>query len=102
MKAPLAALAFALSPLAAPAAEIGTGAFFYVTELVDEGFTPFATSGAGNAVFGMTDGTDLYLCFIADTGTAQAERQRVLMAEIEGQASGRQVPNIPVICVETQ
>jgi hypothetical protein len=47
----------------------------------------------------MTDGTDLYLCFIADNLEAQVERR--LIAEIIGENPDRSVPNIPVVCVDS-
>jgi hypothetical protein len=58
------------------AIEVGQSDFTFVSDLAAQGFTPFATSASGNASFGMTDGTDLYLCFIADNLEAQAERQQ--------------------------
>ena len=51
---------------------------------------------------GLTDGSDLYLCFIADTPDAQAERQAALIAEIEGAPVAASVPNSPLICLLTQ
>ena len=65
-------------------------------------FTPFATSESGNAIYGMRRETDQYLCFIADQGDDQAERQRVLLAELAGEKPQRTVPNIPVVCILTQ
>jgi hypothetical protein len=50
----------------------------------------------------MTNGTDLYLCFIADNLEAQAARQQALIAEIGGEGPDRTVPNIPVVCILTQ
>ena len=99
----LAASALILS-LAAPAAaiDVGQAEYRFVAELSAEGFTPFATSASGNASFGMTNGTDLYLCFIADNLEAQAERQQALIAEINGEGPDRTVPNIPVVCILTQ
>jgi hypothetical protein len=94
--------ALAAWPTAGLALEPGASAFRYVSELVEGGFAPFATSGAGNATFGMTNGLELYMCFIADTGTAQAERQSVLVEELAGGTTDRTVPNIPVICILTQ
>jgi hypothetical protein len=99
----LAALGAALClALPAHAIEIGQSDFTFVSDLAAQGFTPFATSASGNASFGMTDGTDLYLCFIADNLEAQAERQQALIAEINGENPDRSVPNIPVVCVLTQ
>ena len=76
--------------------------FVYSSELAADGYLPFATSGAGNAIYGMTRDTDLYLCFIADDLAASAARQEVLMAEVNGKNPDREVPNIPVVCVLTQ
>jgi hypothetical protein len=95
-------MACGLVPMAASAIDVGAAEFVFVSELTDRGFAPFATSAAGNASFGMTDGTDLYLCFIADNLEAQAERQQALIAEIAGAGADRTVPNIPVVCVLTQ
>lgn len=79
-----------------------TSDFVYSSDLAVRGFLPFAVSGTGNASYGMMKGTEIYLCFIADTSEAQAERQRVLRAEIAGENTTRTVPNIPVACILTQ
>ncbi|MGY9049356.1 MAG: hypothetical protein ACKVKF_20510 [Rhodobacterales bacterium] len=86
----------------AVAKDIGVSDFAYASELSEEGYEPFATSGAGNALFGMKRDTDLYLCFLADEPAASAQRQGVLVAEVNGTNPDREVPNIPVVCVLTQ
>jgi hypothetical protein len=96
------AMLCAAAPMAAFAIDVGTSEYVFVSDLTERGFTPFATSASGNASFGMTDGTDLYLCFIADNLEAQAVRQQALIAEISGDGTDRTVPNIPVVCVMTQ
>ena len=88
--------------LPAQAIEVGQSEFVFASDLSQRGFTPFASSASGNAAFGMTDGSDLYLCFIADNLEAQAMRQQVLIAEINGEGPDRTVPNIPVVCILTQ
>jgi hypothetical protein len=100
----LGATLVAVIGFTAPAAaiEVGEADFTFVSDLSAQGFTPFATSASGNASFGMTDGTDLYICYIADNLEAQAQRQQVLIAEIGGEGPDRTVPNIPVVCVLTQ
>jgi len=102
VKRALAAILLALTPVAASAIDVGDADFVFVSDLAAQGFSPFATSNSGNATFRMTDGIDLYLCFIADNSQAQAERQQALIAEIMGEGIGRTVPNIPVVCVLTQ
>jgi hypothetical protein len=84
------------------ALEVGESDFRFASDLSSEGFTPFATSGAGNTIFGMQRGTDQHLCFIADQSDDQAQRQRVLLAELAGEEPDRTVPNIPVVCILTQ
>lgn len=84
------------------ALEASASDFRYSSDLLNEGFMPFATSGSGNAIYGMHKGTEMYLCFIMDRGQDQAERQRVLLAELAGEAPDPSVPNIPVACVLTQ
>ena len=88
--------------LPARALEVGQADFVFVSDLSSQGFTPFAVSSSGNASFGMTNGTDLYLCFIADNPDAQSARQQALIAEINGERPDRSVPNIPVVCILTQ
>jgi hypothetical protein len=63
---------------------------------------PFPTSGVGNAIYGLRMGEDLFLCFIADTPTAQSARQSTLVGAIGGEAVDPAVPNIPVLCVKTE
>ena len=93
-----------LVPCASPAlaAETGTSDFVYVSDLAAQGFAPFATSSTGGATFGMHDGPDFHLCFIADNMTDAAVRQHTLVAELNGDNRDRTVPNIPVACVLTQ
>ena len=85
-----------------PADEIGEAPFRAVSALAAEGFTPFAVSQAGNASFGMMRDEQMYLCFIADRTDTQARRQTVLMAFINGQDPDPTVPNIPLLCIQTQ
>lgn len=96
------ALALGASAAAVLAFEPGRSDFVFSSDLANDGFTPFATSGTGSAIYGMRRETDLYLCFIADQGDDQAERQRVLLAELAGETPQRTVPNIPVVCILTQ
>ncbi len=98
----LAALLAVLMPVAASALDVGSSDFRYSSDLVADGFTPFAASGSVGALYGLTNADMLYLCFLADSGDAQAERQTTLLAEIRGDAPDKAVPNIPVICVLTQ
>ena len=101
-RTPLAALAGLLAALPASAIEVGESDYVFSSDLVERGFEPFAVTGVANATYGLTDGSDLYLCFIADTPDAQAERQAALIAELEGAPVAASVPNIPLICVMTQ
>lgn len=98
----LSAFALGASAIAAVAFEVERSDFVFSSDLANDGFTPFATSGSGSAIYGMRRDTDLYLCFLADQGDDQAERQRVLLAELAGEAPQRTVPNIPVVCILTQ
>ena len=90
--------------LAAPAAavELGRGDFASVSELAAEGFEPFPASGAARALFGMKKGSDMYLCFIADTKPLQKKRQETLLAWLDGSSTERELPNIRVLCVLIQ
>ncbi len=97
-----ALFAAALLPGAVSAMDIASSAFRASSALVADGFVPFATSGVGNVLYGLMKDDQLYLCFLADTGDAQAERQATLLAELRGEAPDPAVPNIPVICVLTQ
>lgn len=85
-----------------PAGEIGEAPFRAVSALAAEGFTPFAVSQAGNASFGMMRDEQMYLCFIADRTDTQVRRQTVLMAIVNGQDPDPTVPNIPLLCIQTQ
>ncbi len=99
----LAAFAFAaLLPVSAHALEVGEAEYVYSSDLLADGFTPFAVSSVGQAIYGLRNDTTLYLCFIADTGDAQAMRQATLLAELRGEDPDRTVPNIPVVCILTQ
>jgi hypothetical protein len=84
------------------ALEVETGEFAYASELAAEGYTPFATSGALNSVFGMEKDGTLYLCFSMDSGSSQAERQRTLLAELESPLEDRAILKIPLVCIPTQ
>lgn len=96
------ALLLAGLPAAAGALDVGSSEFVYVSDLSAQGYTPFATSGVGQTVFGMTNGTDLYLCFAADKPGNQNERLTAMRAEIAGENPDRTVPNIPIVCIMTQ
>lgn len=74
----------------------------FVSDLVTEGFTPFGTGGASRDLFGMTNGADIYLCFLLDSPEDQSARQSALIAELQGGGDSQAVPNIPVVCVMTQ
>ena len=86
----------------AHAVEVGTSDYMFVSDLSAQGFTPFGTGGAANDLFGMTNGSDIYLCFLLDTPEDQSARQSALIAELQGGDGDRSVPNIPVVCVLTQ
>jgi len=86
----------------APALQRGESDYMFSSDLLVAGFAPFGTGGAGNTLYGMTDGSDIYLCFLFDTPEDQAARQTALLAELAGEAADRTIPNIPVVCVMTQ
>ena len=86
----------------AAAFEPGTSDFVFSSDLLSRGFTPFGTGGTGNTLCGMSDGSDIYLCFLFDTPEDQSARQTALLAELAGDTPVRTVPNIPVVCVMTQ
>ena len=90
--------------VAVPAAalEADRGDFAFVSDLAATGYEPFAASGAVKSLFGMKKGSDMYLCFSADSATLQAERKDVLLAYIDGRSTERDLPNIPVVCVRVQ
>lgn len=93
----------ALCATAAPAEmKIERTEFVFSKDLIEQGAAPFPVSGTGGAIFGLRRDKDLWLCFLADTEDAAAERQETLMAEIRGDSPDREVPNIPVACVLTQ
>ena len=96
------ACALALAGTSVAALEVDESEFVFVSDLAARGFDPFATSAVGNASFGMTDGSDLYMCFLADSSELQAKRQAVLLAELRGTNQDRTVPNIPIVCILTQ
>lgn len=98
----LASVAVMLLAGQAVSAETGRLDVVFSTDLVVQGFAPFATSGAGNATFGMKRETDMHLRFIAYEPAAAAKRQQVLVAELNGTNPDWEVPNIPVVCVLTQ
>ncbi|HKK97249.1 MAG TPA: hypothetical protein VJ928_03655 [Marivita sp.] len=87
---------------AAFAFDVGSSEYVFSSDLSAQGFTPFGTGGAANDIYGMTDGDDIYLCFLFDTPEDQSARQTALIAELQGSAESRSVPNIPVVCVLTQ
>ena len=96
----IAAAAFAGS--AAMAFAPGQSDYVFSSDLLVQGFEPFGTGASGNVLYGMTNGSDIYLCFLFDTPEDQATRQTALLDELAGQAKDRSVPNIPVVCVMTQ
>ncbi|WP_300583858.1 hypothetical protein [Marivita sp.] len=87
---------------AAMAYEPGQSDYVFSSDLSAQGFAPFGTGGSGNTLYGMTNGSDIYLCFLFDTPEDQATRQTALLAELAGDAGDRTIPNIPVVCVMTQ
>ena len=94
--------ALALASPAAMALEPGQSEYVFSSDLSAQGFTPFGTGGVGNTLYGMTNGSDIYICFLFDTPEDQATRQTALLAELAGEATDRTIPNIPVVCVMTQ
>lgn len=92
----------ALFMFPASAMEVGRGDFAFVSELVAKGFEPFPASSVANSIFGMKKGSDMYLCFIADTKPRQKERQETLLAYLGRSSSERDLPNIQVACVLIQ
>lgn len=87
------------TPLAA--LDVEQSEFKYSSELLADGYAPIAASAA-NAVYGLYKGNEIYLCFVADNINNQNIRQTRLLAEIDGQAVDRTLPNIPVVCLLTQ
>ncbi len=83
-------------------AETGRSDFVFLSDLLLRGFTPVPVASAGNASLAVMQGTDLYLCFIADDATNAAARQKTIIAELNGETPDREVANIPVVCVLTQ
>ena len=90
--------ATALLALPASAMETWRGDFAFVSELVAKGFEPFPSSTVTKALFAPKKGTDMYPCFLADSRTLQAERQKTLLAFIQGESTERDMPNIPFAC----
>ncbi|MFP7570795.1 hypothetical protein [Marivita sp. S2033] len=86
----------------AMAVEVDRSEYQFVSDLSAAGYAPFGTGGSGNTLFGMTDGSEIYLCFLLDTPNDQSQRQSALLAELDGGGDDRSVPNIPVVCVLTQ
>ena len=98
-----AASAFgALFMIPASAMEVGRNDFAFASELAAEGFEPFPASSTARSLFGMKKGSDMHLCFIADTKPRQKERQETLLAYLGGSSAERDVPNIQVVCVLVQ
>jgi hypothetical protein len=102
MKSALLALAFMSAPLAAFALDVGSSGFRWSSDLMNEGFRPIASSGVVNDIYGMSRGTDIYLCFVADTAEHQTFRQGILRAELANGNPAPAMPNIPVACILTQ
>ena len=75
--------------------------FRKLSSLAEEGFETIPAQGGG-AVFGMRKEADIYLCFLDDKPTLQAERQRVISENSSGDSENRTLPNIPVVCVKTE
>lgn len=84
------------------AVEVGTSDYVFVSDLSAQGYAPFGTGGVAGDLFGMSNGSDIYLCFLLDTPADQSARQTALIAELQGGDTDRAVPNIPVVCVLTQ
>lgn len=97
----LLALGFALMATPGAALELGSSDFVYVSDLLADGYEPFAANGGG-AVLGMRKDAEMYLCFLLDTPAAQAARQSVLLSALEGTPENRTLPNIALACVLTQ
>ena len=90
--------ATALLALPASAMKTGRGDFAFVSELEANGFEPIPSSAVTKALFGPKKGTGMYPCFLADSRTRQAERQKTLLAFIQGESTERDMPDIPVAC----
>ena len=86
----------------AAATEAGRADFAFVSELSADGFEPFAASGVAKSLLGMKKGDDMFLCFLADSKTMQAERQEVLLGYLQGGSTEREVPDIQVVCVRVR
>lgn len=94
----LAALVATASPVA-QALEVGESEFAWMSELARDGFKPIAVSNAANASFGMMRGTELYVCFLADTKEHQERWQAAILANIKDDDAGRTVPDVPFVCI---
>ena len=97
----IACLAVALAPMV-QALEVGQSDYVFSSDLASQGFIPFGTGGVAGDLFGMSKGSEIYLCFLLDTPEDQSARQSALIAELQGNAQSRTIPNIPVVCVLTQ
>lgn len=86
----------------AAAQEAGKSQFYYVSDLVIDEFEPFAVSSSANVSFGMRKGSDMYLCFLADSQDLAAERRAIVARAIWDDEASREVPNITVVCVQAQ
>ncbi|MFP7673320.1 hypothetical protein ACG74X_08190 [Marivita sp. S0852] len=102
MRASLISGLLACAAPMAMAVEVGMSEYKFASELAADGFEAFGTGGSGNTVFGMTNRSDIYLCFLLDSPTDQSTRQAALLTELDGENEDRSVPNIPVVCVMTQ
>ena len=89
------------APATAQAVAPQSSDFVYVTELLERGFEPFGTGG-GQTLFGMTDGSIIYMCFSADTEALADQRRDVLLGAIGEGSEDRALPNLPVACILTQ
>ena len=78
--------------------------FLSVSELSNEGYVAFGTSGAVMSLFGMQNPEtgQIYLCFSADSPLLSAKRVQVITDTMSGTNQDRMVPSIPVICVMTE
>jgi hypothetical protein len=102
IRAALISASLALVAPAVSAFEPDISDYIFSSDLSAQGFAPFGTGGVGNTVYGMSDGSDIYLCFLFDTPEDQSTRQTALLAELAGESPDRSIPNIPVVCVMTQ
>jgi hypothetical protein len=95
-------LALALIAGMGQAQTVEESEFKYLAELAEAGFEPFALSSSASASFGMKQGAEMYLCFLADTGELVAQRQAVIGAALQAADAPRRLPNFLVTCIQAQ